>query len=1134
MQHFDREIATHDQLVDEITDRYRDAGLEGAPAREEVARYWHEGLLAPERAAWIAERVHGSADRPPAGWQTALLLFYLNEVPPAQGLACCERLSVLLLPLVPLEWVIQLFLALSAVIPGSQAQACQARVLADVEAYARALAEAPDQAGAREALAKSAKEPTLLREMLGQSPREEWLARGWQLVLLYPMVLEGLLLSWACRAAPGKVELPLCLCQSHPVTRRHLGFGSGPIDGLLTAYADALLAAEFAVFSPHPQALERFLGGTPTDRIAFLAGRTWVRDWLEGVTPATLQTVLTASSDEALRALPPPAGWAATRPADWLAYAKARFERIGLLHAAESHTPEAAVWYRQALARATDQKTIGALLKGLAGAGDDAATADALFAYVAENFSLEGNPVEPLRDIGVLARLLEHPNPGVHALAATTLVERSAIAQETGDQALVARVLDLHRQFAPIFVRYVVSSYRPEVGFAERWGVLWDSAREEASYLSRSWFTGRPAPIDPGPLRRALIAAPAGLELVGDGPLNRILPLFDDGVCVEAGGPLRERLAAAKNKPLMETAAAWLAARAPSALEAGGWLAEKRGALRRLVLAGLIGNPDPAVLPLLRARLHEKGNPEHLDGGILDRLEAAGEDIGDLDPHAGEPLDYFAGLAEAHKKKIPAAVTRVLSPEVAQVLAPLGERLAQWMLLQAMEGEGEGVPRLVRQILAFLPPARRADLAELGVIQWTADNGKAANQWLMRFLPDYADERAVNHLAKVVKTWSKGRKTKAVEALQYLCAVPGNYGPAMVRDAMENPNYSDSIVRGAHHALEQVAAARGLSFKDLLDELVPDLGVGPDGLALDLGPYHYRVRILPDLELEVVNEKGKAFRSLPKMRTGEDPDKRGVAENAFKILRKNLKPIAKQQGKRLAVAMISAKTWGLARWRRLFVLHPILNPLAQGLIWVLEDGPSGAVRFRPAEERSLIDLEDNTLELPEEGRVRLVHPVELSEEERAAWKGHLADYEVRAPFEQLDAPALRLTDEERGLTDLVRHRGHVFPYGKLRQFADKWGYGKGSTEDGGYFYDHTLDLDGRYRVLLVHTRAPAWFEAEYEVALDHFAVYPAEDRRGKDKFPLGELPPALASTLLQQSTWLAENGSGYRESWERL
>lgn len=51
--------------------------------------------------------------------------------------------------------------------------------------------------------------------------------------------------------------------------------------------------------------------------------------------------------------------------------------------------------------------------------------------------------------------------------------------------------------------------------------------------------------------------------------------------------------------------------------------------------------------------------------------------------------------------------------------------------------------------------------------------------------------------------------------------------------------------------------------------------------------------------------------------------------------------------------------------------------------------------------------------MPESGKIGIVHPVEVSDESKEAWKEQLEDNEVNQPIEQLGRPTYGMGDEEQ-------------------------------------------------------------------------------------------------------------------------
>ncbi|MEV3938415.1 DUF4132 domain-containing protein [Glycomyces sp. NPDC049804] len=137
--------------------------------------------------------------------------------------------------------------------------------------------------------------------------------------------------------------------------------------------------------------------------------------------------------------------------------------------------------------------------------------------------------------------------------------------------------------------------------------------------------------------------------------------------------------------------------------------------------------------------------------------------------------------------------------------------------------------------------------------------------------------------------------------------------------------------------------------------------------------------------------------------------------------------VTTEQVQRLERAMADGRTWTVAEFRERIVAHPLLWELARRLVWQADEP---ALAFRLAEDRTFADVEDDTVDMPDEARVRLAHPVLLGDA-LPAWQRQLADYEVLQPFDQLGRPARTLTAAEAEAGRLTRFEGRKARTGPL-------------------------------------------------------------------------------------------------------
>lgn len=186
---------------------------------------------------------------------------------------------------------------------------------------------------------------------------------------------------------------------------------------------------------------------------------------------------------------------------------------------------------------------------------------------------------------------------------------------------------------------------------------------------------------------------------------------------------------------------------------------------------------------------------------------------------------------------------------------------------------------------------------------------------------------------------------------------------------------------------------------------------------------------------------------MPKPGTHDDLDRAVAAQAAWKQLKIQLKQVAKQQTGRLEQALVSQRAWEIGRWRELFLGHPLLRGFAVRLVWLI--GAMGTTQhlFRPLEDGTLINVDDECVDPPPDGWVRLAHPIELDAQRVHAWQAHLVDYEIVQPFPQLSRPIVRLLPEERDAIFWETYHGYLIDGDALRRRYLKAGWERG--EGGG-------------------------------------------------------------------------------------
>ena len=263
---------------------------------------------------------------------------------------------------------------------------------------------------------------------------------------------------------------------------------------------------------------------------------------------------------------------------------------------------------------------------------------------------------------------------------------------------------------------------------------------------------------------------------------------------------------------------------------------------------------------------------------------------------------------------------------------------------------------------------------------------------------------------------------------------------------------------------------------------------------------------------------------MPSPGKKDDPEKAAEAYADFKQLKKQLKTVAANQKLRMEQAMSAERLWNVGQWKALFVKNPVMHQFAIGLIWGIYENGSLKETFRYMEDGSFNTVDEEEYDFPEEGMAGLVHPIELSEEERNAWKEQLADYEVTQPIEQLDRPVYRIREEEKGKNELTRFGGKLLNGLSLSGKLQSMGWYRGSVQDAGVYTDFYRE-DGNLGVELEFSGSYVGDENEevtvygavfYKAGTVARGSYVYDTVKDENRYTLDQVPPRYFSEIILQ------------------
>ena len=150
--------------------------------------------------------------------------------------------------------------------------------------------------------------------------------------------------------------------------------------------------------------------------------------------------------------------------------------------------------------------------------------------------------------------------------------------------------------------------------------------------------------------------------------------------------------------------------------------------------------------------------------------------------------------------------------------------------------------------------------------------------------------------------------------------------------------------------------------------------------------------------IEHLNEDNKKIKTIP----AAAPDE---LKEEFKYIGKEIRDIVKSQSSRLEYYLTIQRQWTPEQWRAFFLENPVMFIYATKLVWgVFNEQEQLTTTFICNDDTSLLDEQGEEIALPENGKISIVHPGQLSPESLQSWKKLLFDYSVEQVFPQLDRP----------------------------------------------------------------------------------------------------------------------------------
>ena len=524
----------------------------------------------------------------------------------------------------------------------------------------------------------------------------------------------------------------------------------------------------------------------------------------------------------------------------------------------------------------------------------------------------------------------------------------------------------------------------------------------------------------------------------------------------EAAEPLLQCKLAAKTPAIARD---WLDKYVGNAVAGLVAVAGGRGKLADAALEYLRGVKRKGYAAVIAERLNEAGDAEATTRLRTEVLEHEEKVFAPCDADSTPPwlAAQLESLGALRQKSLSAWASPAMLPPLVVGERRLNDQQVGIVLqLLAATPVAERHP-LLAAVRENLPGPSRDEFAWKLFQHWQEDGFPAKDKWAMGAVGHLGGDGCVLKLTPLIRVWpGESQHARAVFGLECLRAIGSSIALMQLSGIAQKLKFK-GLKTKAQQFVDEIAKEKGLTREELEDRVVPDCGLDESGRRqFSFGPRSFAFVLGGDLKAMVRDESGKLRPNLPDPGAKDDEQLAAEAVAEWKLLKKQIKEVATIQAGRLEQAMVTGRRWNVEDFETLLVRHPLMTHLVQKLIWGGFDARGQrVVTFRVTEERDFADPDDNALQLDQVAAVGVVHPLELSDAERARWGEVLSDYEIAAPFPQLGRAVYALEPGEGSAEELPRFCELKLYAPTLVFTLEKLGWIRGEAMDGGCFDEHS-------------------------------------------------------------------------------
>jgi len=426
-------------------------------------------------------------------------------------------------------------------------------------------------------------------------------------------------------------------------------------------------------------------------------------------------------------------------------------------------------------------------------------------------------------------------------------------------------------------------------------------------------------------------------------------------------------------------------------------------------------------------------------------------------------------------------------------------------MIKVMQSDTEA-----KLLINHIDKTKSNEFAKAILEAFLAKGAPAKQKYIMCLAGILGDESLLGFLQKLFRDLHDGKRLKMAQYVISTIAMIGtDKALRHVEYISRKYKRKASLEAAAIEALENAAEEMGMDIYELSDKIIPDFGF--DGLykTIDVNGEELRVFVAKDFKLQFITEEGKVRKSVPKAASKE-------LKAELKTIQKEIREVNRAQKDRLEQYMVLERRWNLEDWTKFYLMNPVMFIYASTLVWgVFDDKNKLKNIFYVDEDASLLDIEDDEIEI-ENGKIGMIHPLRLSEEQKSAWTAKLYEYEIVQPFQQLDRPSFLLSEADKTAKKIVRYHGKGASKGNqaTQGHFERRGWRKEVSDGGCFDFSKTFKQEGMYAFLSLEGLCIGWYDEKVMFHNIHFMKIGEYAWKDEEFIPLKDVPAIMYSEVI--------------------